>query len=189
MTPNLYRCHFVGRVAMALFAFNAAMPLIRRAIWATLAHPSYALAQVFSALEGLTTFVGVIFFLVWLARATAAVRLAQGSRFSPGMAVGGWFIPFANFVLPLLSLGDVWKRVMKGANAWVPALWWGSYLLTIVFKMVWSIPSLAFQASTSVPGIGYLSTLATVAAFGSWAFMLYSMQAPAEQRSLAAAGQ
>ena len=164
MTPNLTRAQTPGRVAMALFAFNAALPLLSRLLGVV----GVSLHTAYAPLQGLTTFVGVIFFLVWLHRVTAAVRLAQGdSRFTPGMAVGGWFIPFANCVLPFMSLNDIWKRTVK-ENGWVVPLWWTTYLLTIVINATRGV-------RFGFPGMGYLMMAIVMVAFGSWAFILFSI--------------
>jgi hypothetical protein len=175
MTPNLSRAQGPGRVAIALFAFNAVLPLISRLLYAV----GISLGRAYTPLQGLTTFVGVIFFLIWLHRVTKAIREAQGdSRFTPGMAVGGWFIPLAQIVLPFLSMQDVWKRTVK-QNGWVVPLWWTSYLLTIV------INATGGRLPFSFPGIGYIYTAIVVTAFGSWAFMLFTVGEKSAQNQTA----
>ncbi len=171
MTPNLTRAHTPGRVAMALFGFNAVLPLLSRLLSAI----GVSLGRAYGPVQGLTTFVGVIFFLVWLHRVTAALRQAQGAtRFSPGWAVGGWFIPLAQLVLPFLSMKDVWDRTVK-QNGWVVALWWTTYVLTI------AINGGIARVLPFLPGIGYLMTAIVVTAFGSWAFMLFTVSEHATQ--------
>jgi hypothetical protein len=58
-------------------------------------------------------------------------------RFSPGWAVGWWFIPFANLVMPYLTVRELWKASDANAGAidWkarggaaIVALWWTARL-------------------------------------------------------------
>ena len=171
-----------GRVAMVLFASNAAMFVLRRVL-AMLGLSSLGLYNASESLSGLVTFIGVIFYLVWLHRVTAAVREAEGSRFTPGMAVGGWFIPFANFVLPALSLGDVYRRVMKGENGWAVGTWWAAYLLTMSFRIFFAVPGfnriyMALPDDMVRPvssAVGWFATASMITAYGVWAFILYSV--------------
>ena len=70
--------------------------------------------------------------------------------FGPGWAIGAWFIPLANFVIPILQLRDLWKgsapglprgspawkRQSTGALLWV---WWGLFVASFVIEWVSSI--------------------------------------------------
>jgi hypothetical protein len=71
------------------------------------------------------------------------------ASFSPGMAVGGWFIPLANLVLPALILRDAWRTsVGKGggiAFAWMVA-WWLTTIMTVLAAL-----GLQFVASEGGP--------------------------------------
>jgi hypothetical protein len=77
--------------------------------------------------------VSIIVFLVWIHGAFVALR--GRTSFSPGMAVGGWFIPIANFVIPALVLRDGWRAAVgKGggiAFLWMIA-WWLETTLGII---------------------------------------------------------
>jgi hypothetical protein len=81
-----------------------------------------------------------IVWLAWLHRAYSNLqRLGTGkSKFTPGWAVGYWFIPFVNLVRPYQIVKDLWLRSesrndrasLEGVAT--PALiswWWGMYLL------------------------------------------------------------
>jgi Ca2+/Na+ antiporter len=52
-----------------------------------------------------------VFFLIWLYKATQNIE-ALGARadYTPGWAVGWWFIPFANLVMPYKVVKDVWEK-------------------------------------------------------------------------------
>lgn len=84
-----------------------------------------------------------IAFLVWLSRIVKNnFDLGNlGARFSPGFAVGCWFIPFANFVLPYQAVREAWKaadpsivratpdtRAASRMSVLIPA-WWALFLL------------------------------------------------------------
>lgn len=54
----------------------------------------------------------VVFFLIWEHRAfknLPALR-AQNVEFTPGWAVGWWFIPFANLVKPYQAMSELWNE-------------------------------------------------------------------------------
>jgi hypothetical protein len=70
---------------------------------------------------GLGTFVLVAIFvllIIWLWRAYSNTRALGATpwRWARGWAVGGWFIPLANFVIPKMLINDVWR----GADARAP---------------------------------------------------------------------
>src|SRR5262249_476382 len=53
-----------------------------------------------------------VFFLIWLHRtySNLAALGAEHLRMSPGFAVGFWFIPLANYVMPALAVQDAWRH-------------------------------------------------------------------------------
>lgn len=66
----------------------------------------------------------LVLIIIWLWRA-AKNNEALGRanpRLGPGWAIGGWFIPFANFVIPVLILQDLWRganpELARGDPAW-----------------------------------------------------------------------
>ncbi len=62
-------------------------------------------------LEILLRVLTIIFFLIWLHRAysnLSALRAAN-LEFTPGWAVGWWFIPFANLVKPFQVMRELWN--------------------------------------------------------------------------------
>ena len=73
-----------------------------------------------SATDAVSGVVGFLFlvslaisvvFIVWMWRAASNVALFGRVRpkFTPGWAIGGWFIPFANFVIPGMQMFDIDK--------------------------------------------------------------------------------
>ncbi len=51
----------------------------------------------------------IVLFLIWIYRAfgNLSVLKARNLEFSPGWAVGWWFIPFANLVKPFQVVGEL----------------------------------------------------------------------------------
>jgi hypothetical protein len=81
--------------------------------------------------------------LMWQQRAHANIRAlgAEGLRFTPAWAVGWWFIPFANIVMPYRTMAELWKAndPKAGAVDWKASagtallpLWWAAWLGRIV---------------------------------------------------------
>jgi hypothetical protein len=97
------------------------------------------------AVYGLTIVVIVVVFIIWMFRAAknneALERL--GARFGPGWSIGSWFIPFANLVIPVLIVQDLWRGARpetprgdpawrRAAGSWLVGLWWAAWLLSLV---------------------------------------------------------
>jgi hypothetical protein len=82
--------------------------------------------------------VTAVVFITWMWRA-AKNNQALGRerpRFGPGWAIGGWFIPIANLVIPVLIVQDLWRgsnaSVARGDMRWkigdrsaLVGWWWG----------------------------------------------------------------
>jgi hypothetical protein len=83
----------------------------------------------------------VVFFLMWLYRAYDNLRAFHPWRrldYSPGWAVGSFFIPFVNLVVPYRAVKEVWQKSgppdeallsEPGPPAWFP-IWWLFWLLS-----------------------------------------------------------
>jgi len=88
-----------------------------------------------------------IVWLVWQHRAHSNLSSlgVAGLKYTPGWAVGWWFIPFANVVLPFLTVRELWKASdpESGSTEWlaqrtIPLLgfWWAGWLLTQVLFQI-----------------------------------------------------
>jgi hypothetical protein len=95
----------------------------------------------------------IVAWCVWQHRSHANVRAlgAADLKFSPGWAVGWWFIPIANVVQPFRANSELWKTSDPEAGAvdWkgkpstaLLPIWWAAWLLR-----VYVFPSLAFNAA------------------------------------------
>jgi hypothetical protein len=98
-------------------------------------------------LQVLAFVVTAIAWLVWLHRSYGNLRLVgtRQSRFTPGWAVGYWFIPFVNLVRPYQIVADLWLRTdvlnsegsTERRNApTIVSLRWGCYLLSGIVSRV-----------------------------------------------------
>lgn len=82
-----------------------------------------------------------VVFITWMWRAAKNNQALgrQRPRFGPGWAIGGWFIPIANFVIPVLIMQDLWRgsdqSIARDDMRWKIAdrsalvgWWWGLLL-------------------------------------------------------------
>ena len=84
----------------------------------------------------ITFVVTVVAFLLWLHRCyeNLAALGERGLRFTPGWAVGWWFIPFANLVRPYQVMRELWRRVAPaGIGLALLQVWWAVWLLANFF--------------------------------------------------------
>jgi hypothetical protein len=127
-------------------------------------------------LQGVTMFTGITF-LVWMHHAAKNIRSFghQGLEFTPGWAVGWWFIPIASLWKPFQALREIWRGsdpdgVGTGnAGSWmaspVPSLfglWWAMYLLAGFAGMFAALPGILAgggAASSATPAISMVSHL------------------------------
>jgi hypothetical protein len=85
--------------------------------------------------ENIVTLVAMITFLVWIHRVFVAIRQTGGTTsWSPGWAVGGWFVPLANAVIPWLTVRDALKALGKPTA--LAGAWWLTWLLVIPLTML-----------------------------------------------------
>jgi Domain of unknown function (DUF4328) len=94
----------------------------------------------------------VTMFLVWLHRAHSNLQplLAQNVEFTPGWAVGWWFIPFANLVKPFQAVREVWvesdpdggdgeasflSASVRSAPVYM-GVWWGLWLVSNIVSNI-----------------------------------------------------
>ncbi|MEV6163751.1 DUF4328 domain-containing protein [Streptomyces sp. NPDC052052] len=110
---------------------------------ATLADNLYGSAGASQSVMVLAT---AIVFIIWFRRMrlNAEVFDPNAQRMAPGWAVGAWFIPFANLVLPRRIAGGIWtasdRANTDGSGRTAPTtpmnLWWGAWICSLVFSRV-----------------------------------------------------
>jgi Ca2+/Na+ antiporter len=109
-----------------------------------------------------------VLFVVWQYRhAKNAQRLGQRYGLGPGWAIGGWFIPLANFVLPAMQIFQASKPSFR--DRWGPrgagiVIWWAVVfaISTVRLSMIGPTPGYAQFADTFTAGTRLLSVLAAV---------------------------
>jgi multisubunit Na+/H+ antiporter MnhC subunit len=87
----------------------------------------------------------VVVFIIWMFRAARnnAGLGREHPRLGPGWAIGGWFIPLANLVIPVLVMQDLWRgstaSIPRGDMRWKIAdrsalvgWWWAALLLSLL---------------------------------------------------------
>jgi hypothetical protein len=157
----------------------AAVTWLATAILNTTAGPGVAttVAQVIS----LIGYVGaIVMFLIWLTRARAnAERAVPGSqRLSAGWAVGGWFVPVANLVLPFRAVSDLWRASCPARGATLVVAWWAVF----VTAYVCSISALVVSSGPAASVLSVLDGLLTVVAAGLIAVVIAQVSTAQEPR-------
>ncbi len=150
----------LGVTVIAFLALRASMRAITYGVFKVLAPSSgrvtmeqvETMRTVDMALLGIENLVGLvamISFFVWIHAVFVAVRATgQRTSTSPGMAVGGWFIPFANLVLPCLSVREALESM--GRPGILAVGWWLVWFVNIgllslhqTFRQIMLVPELA----------------------------------------------
>jgi ABC-type Fe3+ transport system permease subunit len=120
--------------------------------------------------------VTAVVFIVWMWRA-AKNNEALGRvnpRFGPGWSIGGWFIPIANLVIPILILQDLWRgsdpTVVRGDPGWrtgrrsaLMGWWWGFWVLATLRVFIDNGSADSRRSLPSIKRSNQLAVLALVA--------------------------
>ena len=101
--------------------------------------------------DGVLTLVTTVFFAMWIYRAAANVVAANvaGFAYTPGWAVGWYFIPFANLFKPFSAMRQIWNASHGEQGERLDyaegllALWWGCWIVSniasnISFRMTFN---------------------------------------------------
>lgn len=107
----------------------------------TFADDLYAAA---SSLQTLTYLATGVVFVIWFRRVRLNAEVFDPSMQSmrPGWAVGAWFVPIGNLVLPRRIAGGIWTASAQtntdGSRRTVPAtvmnLWWGAWVCSQIIS-------------------------------------------------------
>ncbi len=163
MTPSTYRAPFTSargrarivKILLVAGAFATGISLLAEAV--SLVFPPITEDQelgenpagavivliifLLAVLDLIIYLATVIVFLMWLYRAHNNLRAINPSsrlEYSPGWAVGSFFIPFANLVIPYRAVKEVWQKsgppdeallAEPSPPAWFP-VWWVFWLLS-----------------------------------------------------------
>jgi hypothetical protein len=178
-----------GKIALVFLGIRAALPLIFRFVPLGAAFSSLETSRLFfDGTRGLVGLVALICYFIWFARLYTWVRATRGgTRFSNAMAIGGWFIPFAQIAIPYMALRDAWRRGANDENGFLVAIWWICYLLAIVLQLFFSaapqlMPSFGDAAKTVFPILSWSYTLTQIVAWGLLAWFVQVLTARATGR-------
>jgi Domain of unknown function (DUF4328) len=123
--------------------------------------------------EAMVFIATVIVWCVWQHRAQGnAQRFVLGTTtFTPGWAVGWWFVPIANLFKPFQAVSELWKA-SHGGPAWrelstwsLIGWWWGVWLASII--NVW-IGGRAIGVGVRFGSDTHVSTVDQLAARDTW---------------------
>lgn len=121
---------------------------------------SFTTLSLVSQLLSLVTLAALVFLCIWTFRATRNARaLGLRTAFSPGLSVAGWIIPLANFVMPYLSVRDLFPEGSHGRRQ--AGTWWACEISGVVLSMVAGVVALVAGAG---PGV-------VIGAFGACAYV------------------
>jgi hypothetical protein len=60
--------------------------------------------------QGVATIAAVVLVMIWMYRLAANLRaMHRGTRWGPGWAIGGWFLPPLLYIIPFLMFREMWK--------------------------------------------------------------------------------
>ena len=123
--------------------------------------------------QTLAYFVSVVLVAMWIHRAHANLhdRGYEGLEFTPGWAVGWYFIPFANLVMPYKAMRELWHATFGTADRYdAPAptdikLWWTFWIVGNIISSISTRLSLDAADDTmfrTASTIGVVSSAMTI---------------------------
>ncbi len=109
----------------------------------TTVHDANDAADVANAIDFILEAISLAIFvllIMFLFRASKNTELWDTSQrtWTPGWAIGGWFIPLAFFVIPFLVVRDIWQRTPESsgegrgpgsASGFVLVVWWVLFVI------------------------------------------------------------
>jgi hypothetical protein len=119
-----------------------------------------------NTLVSLTT---VVIFAMWIYRAAANVVAAgiAGFDFTPGWAVGWYFVPFANLVQPFRAMRQIWNASHAGGSDLdrgdpILTLWWTVWLASNISANISIQMSFRATSAEMVNSSLYLGAISSV---------------------------
>lgn len=123
---------------------------------------SFTTLSLVSQLFSLVGLAALIFLCIWTHRAVQNARaLGMPTAVSANWAVAGWIIPFANFVVPYLSVRDLFPEGSAGRRR--AAIWWTCEISGVVLSFAAMVTALVGGGGPGV-AIGAVGACALLAA-------------------------
>jgi len=105
-------------------------------------HAADHAVRVSSVLDLIALGLTAILLITWLYRISKDLHEKRPGhvQYSPGWAIGGWFIPFLSLVRPYQVVRDLWRS--SDANGWrgdpasLVGLWWATFLIANFTSLV-----------------------------------------------------
>ncbi|MBE1525646.1 uncharacterized BrkB/YihY/UPF0761 family membrane protein [Sphingopyxis sp. OAS728] len=117
----------------------------------------------------LVSLVTIVFFAMWIYRAAANVVAAgiAGFDFTPGWAVGWYFVPFANLVQPFRAMRQIWNASHAGGSDIdrgdpILTLWWTVWLASNISANISIQMSFRATSTEMVSTSLYLGAISSV---------------------------
>lgn len=166
-----------GITVIALGA-RAALPAIS---WLTgMAGVSLLNGAAYDLLKNVIGLAAIVLYFVWFSRLYGWVRQARGgTEFSTGWAIGAWFIPFVNFVVPYRALDDAAKRTV-GAPVPLVGAWWAAYMVSILLQVFFRLALGGVDVGVPLglyELLSWLSLISQIVAYGAWAKLVRDLSA------------
>lgn len=131
----------------------------------------------FNVLFWLTYIISIVVFIQWFYRAYNNINKISLSnlKYSPGMSIGIWFIPIANWIIPFWIMNENWNHTSAILQKHAPQevisdkatlnAWWGFYIASGIINLI---------ASFMLMGSGrYIETIQTVMMLRLLSFVLF----------------
>jgi hypothetical protein len=130
--------------------------------------------QLIAAIYTATILATIIVFCIWIYRSNKVARQlgAADMKFTPGWAVGWYFIPFANLWMPYKAMKEIWAATKNPAD-WknerrgaILPWWWFLFILSNTLSNVYIRMSLSAEGAdqiTRATEMGMASEIALIA--------------------------
>jgi hypothetical protein len=150
----------MGNTLAVLFAIDAALLIVGAGTDMTRSAPASTGIRVSGGPLGLAVaalmLATVVLFLTWFYRARKNAGLSGWrQRWSPGWAIGSWFLPPVLLWFPYQIMADIWRAGRptgmgdRPSSGLLPGLWWACWVLAWVTS---------FQHTTRTTGSGTASS-------------------------------
>jgi hypothetical protein len=98
-----------------------------------------AQVETVSAFGSLAALVSFISLVAWLSRSVDNTPGLGGgiARRGPRWAIGAWFIPFVNIMMPALIIRDLARRISpdRSGRGWLVLVWWLAYWAPTIIEL------------------------------------------------------